>query len=200
MGFSHLLSTEASLANFRKVFNILRDVDVAYCHKGNIALHRHSGSNTPFFPLMAILEGRVRFPVDPLFLSTLRFYGLCLDQLPSNFYRVVSCVSRLNQIYRLQLNYHDINFMYNLCGNLKTNYYLKARDVRVQLISCLFNSNRNSTGEYVRVSSNWFANELPCPLSSRSWSVPSTFNSFDHVSLIIASLEQALTNFCTILL
>jgi len=149
---------------------------------------------------MAILEGGVRFPVDPLLLSTLRFYGLCPDQLPSNFYRVVSCVSKLNQIYGLQLNYHDINFMYSLCGNLKTNYYLKARDVRVQLISCLFDSNRNSTGEYVRVSSNWLANELPCPLSSRSWSVPSTFNSFDHVSLMIASLEQALTNFCTILL
>ena len=140
---------------------------MAYCHKGNIALHRHSGFNTPFFPLMAILEGRVRFPVDPLLLSTLRFYGLCLDQLPSNFYRVVSCVSRLNHIYRLQLNYHDINFMYSLCGNLKTNYYLKARDVWVRLISCLPDSNRNSAGEYVRVSGNWLASELFCPLLPR---------------------------------
>ena len=59
MGFSHLLSTEASLANFREVFNIPGDVDVAYCHEGDIALHRHSGSNTEFFPLMAILEGGV---------------------------------------------------------------------------------------------------------------------------------------------
>ena len=154
MGFSHLLSTEASLANSREVFNILGDVDVAYCHKGDIALHRRSGSNIVFFPLMAILEGGVRFPVDPLLLSTLSFYGLCLDQLPPNFYQVVSCVSRLNQIYGLQLNHYDINFMYNLCGNLKSNYYLKVRDVRVQLISCLLNSNRNSTGEYIRVSGN----------------------------------------------
>ena len=154
MGFSHLLSTEASLANSREVFNILGDVDVAYCHKGDIALHRRSGSNIVFFPLMAILEGGVRFPVDPLLLSTLSFYGLCLDQLPPNFYQVVSCVSRLNQIYGLQLNHHDINFMYNLCGNLKSNYYLKVRDVRVQLISCLLDSNRNSAGEYIRVSGN----------------------------------------------
>ena len=154
MGFSHLLSTEASLANFREVFNILGDVDVAYCHEGDIALHRRSGSNIVFFPLMAILEGGVRFPVDPLLLSTLSFYGLCLDQLPPNFYQVVSCVSRLNQIYGLQLNHHDINFMYNLCGNLKSNYYLKVRDVRVQLISCLLDSNRNLAGEYIRVSGN----------------------------------------------
>ena len=154
MGFSHLLSTEASLANSREVFNILGDVDVAYCHEGDIALHRRSGSNIVFFPLMAILEGGVRFPVDPLLLSTLSFYGLCLDQLPPNFYQVVSCVSRLNRIYWLQLNHHDINFMYNLYGNLKSNYYLKVRDVRVQLISCLPDSNRNSAGEYIRVNGN----------------------------------------------
>ena len=122
---------------------------MAYCHEGDIALQRHFRSNTAFFPLMAILEGGVRFSVDLLLLDTLRFYGLCLDQLLPNFYRVVSCVSRINQIYGLQLNHHDINFMYILCGNKKTNYYLKARDVQVRLISCLPDSNRNSVGEYV---------------------------------------------------
>ena len=78
---------------------------------------------------MAILESGVRFPVDPLIIGTLRFYGLCPDQLSLNFYRVVSCVSRLNQIFSLQLNHHDINFMYSLCGNIKTDYYLKTRDM-----------------------------------------------------------------------
>ena len=114
---------------------------MAYCNEGDIALHHRSRSNTAFFPLMAILEGGVRFPVDLLLLCTLRFYGLCPDQFPSNFYRVVSCVSRLNQLYRLQLNHHDINFMYSLCGNIRSNYYLKARDLQVRLISCLPNSN-----------------------------------------------------------
>ena len=96
MGYSYLLNTEVSLANFRQAFNILEDVNVAYCHESEIALHRRSGSNTTFFPLMTILEGGVRFPVDPLLLNTLRFYGLCPDQLPPNFFRVASCVSRLN--------------------------------------------------------------------------------------------------------
>ena len=59
---------------------------MAYCHEGDIALHRRSGSNTAFFPLMAILEGGVKFLVDPFLLSTLRFYGLYPDQLPPNFY------------------------------------------------------------------------------------------------------------------
>ena len=159
MGFAHLLNTEASLATFRQTFNILMDVNVAYCE---MALHR--GSNTAFFPLMEILEGRVRFPVDPLLLNTLSFNGLCPDQLPSNFYRVVSYVSRLNQIYGLRLNHHDINYMYSLCGNKKTNYYLKVKDMRVRLVSCLPDSNRNFAGEFVRVSSNWFADDILCPL------------------------------------
>ena len=107
-----------------------------------------------FFPLMAILEGGVRFPINHFLLNTFRFYGLCPDQLPPNFYRVVSCVSKLNQIYRLRLDHFDINFMYNLCGNKRTNYYIKVRDIRVRLISCLPNSNRFSVGEYVRVSGN----------------------------------------------
>ena len=183
MGYFHLLSTEASLANFREVFNIPEDVNVAYCHEGDIALHRHFGLNTAFFPLMAILEGRVRFPVDLLLLDTLRFYGLCPDQLPPNFYRVVSCVSRLNQIYGLQLNHHDTNFMYSLCGNKKANYYLKARDVRVRLISCLPDSNRNLAREYVRVSGNWFTDEFPYPLSPREvglYRAPICFLSYDY--------------------
>ena len=141
MGYAFLLNTEASLATFRKKIDISNDVEVAYCHKSEIALHR--GANTAFFHLMAILEGGVRFPVDHLLLNTLRYYGLCLDQLPPNFYQVVSCVSRLNQTFGLQLDYHDINHMYSLCGNKRNNYYLKVRDMRVRLISCLPDSNRN---------------------------------------------------------
>ena len=60
---------------------------------------------------MAILEDGVRFPVDLPILRTLRFYGLSPDQLPPNFYQVVSCVSWLNQSYGLQLDHHDFNFM-----------------------------------------------------------------------------------------
>ena len=116
---------------------------------------------------MSILEGGVRIPIDPLIIGTFRFYGLCPDQLPPNFYQVVSCVNRLNQQFGLQLNHHDINFMYSLCGNIKSDYYLKTRDMRVRLISCLLDSNRNSLGEFVRVSGNWFIDELPCSFSPR---------------------------------
>lgn len=74
MSFSHLLSAEAALANFRVRFAIPPDVNVAYYHEDNIALEWCS--QVVLFPLMSILEGGVRLPVDPLILTTLRFYGL----------------------------------------------------------------------------------------------------------------------------
>ena len=165
MGFSHLLDTKVTLPSFRAAYNIPEDVDIAYCHEDDIALQRCP--HVVFFPLMAILEGGVRFPIDPFILNTLRFYGLYPNQLPPNFYRVVSCVSCLNQIYRLQLNYHDINFMYSLCCNIRVDYYLKVRDVQIQLISCLPDSNRNSAEECILVSSNWLIGQLTCLTSSR---------------------------------
>ena len=163
MGYSYLLEASAALATFRCKFNIPDDVEVAYCHESEIGLHR--GQGTTFFPLMAILEGGVRFPMNPLLTDTLRYYGLCPDQLPPNFYLIVSCISRLNHTFDLQLDYHDTNHMYSLCGNKATNYYLKTRDNRVRLISCLPDSNRNSAWEFVWMRSNWFAREVPCPLS-----------------------------------
>ena len=134
---------------------------------------------------MANLEGGVKFPVDPLILSTLRFYGLCPNQLPPNFYWVVSCVNCLNQIYGLQLDHHDINFMYSLCGNIRMNYYLKVRDVEVRLISCLPNSDRNSAGENVRVSGDWLSDELTCPTLPRDVSRYPT-----HLTVFLTSLPH----------
>ena len=159
MGYAYLLNAEAPLAAFRQTFSIPNDVELAYYHESEIALHR--GASMAFFPLMSILEGGVRFPIDPLLLNTLRYYELSPDQLPSNFYRVVSCVDRLNQTFGLQSNHHDVNHMYSLCGKKKSNYYLKTRDTRVRLISCLPDSNRNSVGEYIHVRGNWFAGDIP---------------------------------------
>ena len=79
MGYSHLFAPKVALANFREAYGIPRDVDIAYCHKGDITLQRHAGSNVVFFPLMVILEGGIRFPVDPFIIGTLRFYGLYPD-------------------------------------------------------------------------------------------------------------------------
>ena len=74
------MEAPAALATFSRKFNIPDDVEVAYCHESDIVLHQ--GLGTAFFPLMSILEGEVRFPVDPFLTDTFRYYRLCPDQLP----------------------------------------------------------------------------------------------------------------------
>ena len=62
MGYSHRFSSEASLTSFRVAYGVLGDVDIAYCHEGDIALQRRSNPNEAFFPLMSILERGLGFP------------------------------------------------------------------------------------------------------------------------------------------
>ena len=83
MGYAYLLNTEVSLVAFRQMFNIPEDVDGAYYHESEIALHR--GANTAFFPLMEILEGGVRFPVDLFYSIPLGFIGCVFTNFPPTF-------------------------------------------------------------------------------------------------------------------
>ena len=123
MGFVYLLNSDVAVAAFETRFNIPRDIQNEYCPRGNIENDRFH--RLVFFPFMAILEGGVRFPIDPLLLRTLSFYGLSPDQCLPNFYRVVNSVRRFNELYNLGLNHHDIKFLYGICGSLKNGYYLK---------------------------------------------------------------------------
>lgn len=91
MGFSYLVDTEASVATFKVQFNFPLYVDIVYCYKENIEEKRMP--KVIFIPFMAIPEGGVRFPLDPILLRTLSFYSICPNQGLPNFYRVVSCAS-----------------------------------------------------------------------------------------------------------
>ena len=124
MPFAYLLKTREDIESFRVKYNIPRDVEISYCHVGEILDQRLP--HFVFFPLMSILEGGVRFPIDPLLLRTLSFYALSPNQCLPNFYRVVNCVERLNHLYGLSLAHHDINFLCSIWGSLKHRYCLQT--------------------------------------------------------------------------
>ena len=129
---------------------------------------------------------------------TLSFYGLSLDQCLPNFYRVVNSMIRLNNLYGLRHNHHDINFKYSICGGLKTSYYLKIHNPTVRLILCLFNSNRNSMGAFVKVIGNWHASELTCPMSHRQIGRYFYFPSTHSVGLRASSVRLRKRRFVNI--
>lgn len=124
MGFLYLLNTNVDVESFKTRFNIPHDMNISYYHEGD--KEDQGLPHVFFFPLMSILEGGVRFPVDPSFLRTLSFYGLSPGQCLPNFYRVVNCVGRLNRVYDLNLTHHGINFLYAIWGSLRNMYDLQT--------------------------------------------------------------------------
>ena len=165
MGFSYFLKTSEDVESFKVRFNVPCDINISYCHEGEIQDQKLP--HIVFFPFMSILEGRVRFPIDPLLLRTLSFYGLNPDQCLPNFYKDVNYVGRLNRLYDLNLTHYDNNFLYAIQGSLKNGYYLQTRNTMIKFISCLPDSNRNSAGEFVRMSRNWLNGELTYPTFPR---------------------------------
>lgn len=77
MPFAYLLKTREDIESFRVKYNIPYDVEISYCDEGEIVDQRLPMLCS--FPLISILEGGVRFLVDPLLLKTLSFYGLSPD-------------------------------------------------------------------------------------------------------------------------
>lgn len=71
MGFSHLLNTSADVETFKARFDILCDASISNYHEGDIKDQKFPFA--VFFPLMSMLEGGVKFPVDTLLLRTLSF-------------------------------------------------------------------------------------------------------------------------------
>ena len=77
MGFAHLDNTDAAIEAFKAKYHIPWNVFIEYCPKGN--LEDQKVPRVIFIPLMAVLDGGVRFLLDPLLIGTFRFYGLSLN-------------------------------------------------------------------------------------------------------------------------
>ena len=76
MGIAHLVNTMEVVATFKARYAIPKDIHIKYC------LRETEDKRVPrviFIPLMVVLEGGVRFLLDLLLLSTLRFYGIYPD-------------------------------------------------------------------------------------------------------------------------
>lgn len=124
MGFSHLVNTEAIVEAFKARYNIPHDVQSNSFSERDFK--NEKVLRVIFIPLMGVLKRGVRFPLDPLLLGTLRFYGLSPNQCLPNFYRVVDYVSQLNRLYNLNFTHHNINFQYNCCDSLNSGYYFNV--------------------------------------------------------------------------
>ena len=80
-------------------------------------------------PLVAIIEGGVRFPMDPLLTNFLDYFNLCPNQISPNIFRIVMGVVELNRRLGLDLTVHDIIATYSLRTTQHEAYSLRPRDI-----------------------------------------------------------------------
>ena len=102
----------ANMNRFREQFSIPEDVKIKLLPR-DANLNKLDGDGI-IFPLLAIPEGGVRFPLSPLIREVLAFWGLCPRQGTGNFYRVLSSIEALNRLLGLRLGFSAVRHCYML--------------------------------------------------------------------------------------
>ena len=148
------MNTPEAMAVFRHVYEIPNDVRLRYVHWSD-ALNPPTGDL--LIPVVAIVEGGIRFPMDPLLADFLNYFRLSPSQVNPNVFRIVMGTVELNRRLCLGLSVHDIVRTYILHHNTKTEAYsLRPRDVNFTLVNGLPNTNRGFDEDFLIVFGEWF--------------------------------------------
>ena len=96
----------------------------------------------------------------------LRHFKVCPDQCTFNAFRVVSSIDKLNERLCLKLTEHDINYIYSFQESKTLRFYFKIRHGEVRLILGFPDSNKETVGDYLIISGNWYPNGICCPTTA----------------------------------
>jgi hypothetical protein len=155
------VNTPEAMAVFRQVYEIPDDVGLKYVHWSDALV---PASGDLLLPVVAIVEGGIRFPLDPLMADFLSHLRLSPSQVNPNVFRIVMGTAVLNRRLGLELGIHDILRTYILHHNTKTDAYsLRPRDVDFTLVNGLPDTNRGFDEDYLIVSGEWFSSGHKCP-------------------------------------
>uniref|UniRef100_A0A2N9F8L1 Uncharacterized protein n=1 Tax=Fagus sylvatica TaxID=28930 RepID=A0A2N9F8L1_FAGSY len=149
------------MALFRRLYRVPDDVGLRYVHWSD-ALPPSSGEL--LIPVVAVVEGGVRFPIDPLLADFLSYFSLSPTQVNPNIFRIVMGTVELNRRLGLELSTYDIVWTYILHRNSKTeSYSLRPRDINYTLVNGLPDTNRGFDDDYLVVTGEWFLPGRRCP-------------------------------------
>ena len=109
-----------AMAVFRHVYEIPNGVGLKYVHWSDALV---PAAGNLLLPVVAIVEGGVRFPMDPLLADFLGHLRLTPSQVNPNVFRIVMGTVELNRRLGLDLGIHDILRTYILHHNSKTDAY-----------------------------------------------------------------------------
>jgi hypothetical protein len=186
------VNTPEAMAVFRHIYEIPTDVGLKYVHWSDALV---PASGDLLLPVVAIVEGGIRFPMDPLMADFLSYLRLSPSQVNPNVFRIVMGTAVLNRRLGLELGIHDILRTYILHHNTKTDAYsLRPRDVDFTLVNGLPDTNRGFDEDYLIVSGEWFSSGHKCPTKDGA---PGPFLSYVilHLRNSVRSLSNMILTF-----
>ena len=158
---SRYVNTPEAMAMFRHLYEIPNNVGLRYVHWSD-ALPPSAGEL--LIPVVAVVEGGVRFPMDPLLVDFLNYFSLSPIQVNPNIFKIVMGTVKLNRRLGLELSTYDIVQTYILYHNSKTeSYSLRPRDINFTLVNGLPDTNCGFDDDYLVESREWFLPGHKCP-------------------------------------
>ncbi len=171
------VNTLEAMAIFRHLYGIPNNVRLRYVHWFDALL---PSDRDLLIPVVAVIEGRVRFPMDPLLADFLSYFSLSPGQVNPNIFRIVMGTVELNRRLGLELSTYDIVRTYILHHNSKTeSYSLRPRDINFTLVNGLSDTNHGFDDDYLIVSGEQFLPRRKCPIRD---GVPGPFLPYDLFS------------------
>ena len=139
---TRLVNTENSMTQFRELYHVPPSVSLAYCHLDNLLVINR---NEILLPIMAVVEGGIRFPLHSLFIDFLQTVNPSPSQVSINLFRIIIGVVSLNRLLGVNLAPKEIlsTYQYMCPGEeSRTFCHLKARVVNTKLVNGLLDTNK----------------------------------------------------------
>jgi hypothetical protein len=159
---ARLVNSEESMVRFRQLYHVPPSIHLAYCHTDNIPVVNW---DEILLPIMAIVEGGVRFPLHPLLINFLQTVNASPSQVSVNLFKIIMDIVALNRLIGVNLTTREILYVYQyMCPGEKsrTSCHLKARNVNRKLVNGLPDTNKGYDKDYLRVSGDWFMDGSAC--------------------------------------
>jgi hypothetical protein len=157
-----LVNTEESMARFRSLYQIPPSVSLTYCNSDDFPVINR---DEILLPIMAIVEGGVRFPLHSFLIDFLQTVNATPSQISVNTFRIIMGVIAINRLLDVNLTIREVLAVYQYkCLGPKSNTlsHLVARNVNEKLVNGLPSTNKGFEKDYLRVGGDWWPGSSLC--------------------------------------